>query len=380
MQSFTSFLLDYWQLILIIIFVTLSFLLVYTAFRARRLQVRQRKPNYSRIKSKKSREGIAQNTPQQITKNKRKSIDTSVILDDGVTQKQSIMKDTRVYSNQITSFSEGDVREKIIYFLSKTEPKGAGFKQIKKYCDACFDADDFNRKFQKAFDFLKDSYAVSYEKKEKRWIFNPKNYQTVILRDLTDKEERYFKYKKLGTGWFRLGDKNYALHAIWWIYQNLNPDEFEQLCCALLSHHQVTNIGISPKRESGADGGIDGFGEYLLDGETVKIAVQVKKFRPNRQVQTDEADKFVGALTKHNVYCGFFITTGIFSERTIKETYSLTHDERNNIRIELLDQNKIIEALLYRADSTHGYGLHKTDDLGLYYINPDMLRRSISKG
>lgn len=389
MQDFFFFFLSYKQIILISISVLLAVLLIYRVLKDFS-SVKEKAKKQPAVKVKKilQTETILEQ-PSDIKK-KRRSIDTSILRDEKKIENQAQVFEAKNISSSpapsnACNFSGVEIRNKIFYFLTETEKDGASFQRIKKYCRACFDFDDLNVKknfdteFQTAFDFLKDSYAVTYQKKEKIWMFRPENYQNVILHPLTDDEKGYFKFKNLGTGWKRLGvgDK-YAMHAIWWLHQNLTPDEFEQFCCALLSHHGVKNLRVSEKRASGADGGIDGLGEYEIDGEVVNVLIQAKKYRPNRWVETDEADKFIGALTKKRVNRGFFITTGTFTDRTAQEVHDVTEDLGNKIEIELLDQNRIIDALLYKADSTHGYGLHKTDK-GFYYINIGMLRDAIAE-
>lgn len=208
---------------------------------------------------------------------------------------------------------------------------------------------------------------------------NPIKTDNIELVTLTQKEAAYFKYQKLGYGWYRLPQKTRPYEAISWIYQNFNPDEFEQFCCAVLSHQNVKNVTVSEKRSSGADGGIDGLGQYLIDDKDVKIVFQAKRYKLGRQVKTNEVRDFIGAMLLNDIQYGFFITTSIFSDRSKKESEMITQDQTKPIHLELIDQDKLIECLLYRSNSIHGFGLHKTDELGFYYLNPNMLRKAIEK-
>lgn len=292
----------------------------------------------------------------------------------------------------VAKVNEEDVRAKIGYFLSKIEADGASYKRIKAYVWACQEggqrqeaiAPAFEKAFEKIFEDFKLKRLVSYDKANKIWSLNHKIYkkylsQLIELKDLTEKEQNYFKFKNLGTGWFRLPSKTDGLEAIFWLHQNLTPDEFEQFCCALLAHHQVKDVRVSPKRESGADGGLDGLGVYHLDGVTVNVAIQAKRYRPDIMVQDQVLRDFIGSLVAYDTNYGFFITTSIFSPQAKLTAESVNENANNKIQLQLLDGHDLVKCLIYRANSSHGYGLHRTDDLGFYYLNPTMLRREIKK-
>lgn len=224
---------------------------------------------------------------------------------------------------------------------------------------------------------------MQYNKQTKNWIINKTKRTSqalnkILLDDLTEKEKRYFSVNKLGSGWQRLPDRKDPLGAIFWIHENLTPDEFEQLCCAMLSHHGVQDVKVSEKRASGADGGLDGFGRYKIGDQDESVAMQYKKFRPDRQIGTDDIQKFIGTIYLESFKYGFFITSSVFSDRAIEKARIANLDETKSVQIELLDKHKIIDLLLYRGDAVHGYGLHKTD-LGWYYLNPELLRRELGK-
>ena len=87
---------------------------------------------------------------------------------------------------------------------------------------------------------------------------------------------------------------------------------------------------------------------------------------------------FKGALLEHKINYGIMITTGKISDRAVKRAQETNLDDTNQLKLELIDQNILIECMEYRGDLLHGFGLHKTDDLKWYYLNPGMLRKAIS--
>ena len=275
------------------------------------------------------------------------------------------------------------IQEKVIYFLSRTEPEGASFKRIKAYSWSCIkdcynSFNDYEEVFKCLLNDLQKQQILKYDVKKKIWKCCFSNIDAG-LEEITAAEKRYFKVKNWGAGWYRLTDKSSGLGAIRWIYKNFTSDDFEKFCCAILSHHNVKDVKVSEKRNSGADGGIDGLGIYELEGAFVNVTFQAKKYKPENYIQHQEMRDFIGALIEKDIDYGIFITTGVFSENAIKCAEEATSNDRNNVHLDLIDKNKLVECMEYRGDSAHGYGLHKTDDKGWYYLNPNMLKTEISK-
>ena len=187
---------------------------------------------------------------------------------------------------------------------------------------------------------------------------------------LTEKEYRFLKWQGLGEGWQRVSEMAYVPK---WLHQNLSSQQFELFCVNILAQHCGVPVRLTNKRPySGADGGFDAVGTYDIDGETFGIAVQVKQYRPDRQIGTDHLQKLVGALVENGLRHGFLITTGRFSERVIA---SLEKYARSGIQIELIDQNRLVAIMLEKGDQPHGFGLHRTAK-GLTYINETILRQA----
>lgn len=226
--------------------------------------------------------------------------------------------------------------------------------------------------FKSGDQFFRSSYFKSTRKGKyvQRDPKNTRNLKSPIrMRDLTHKEKKYFSFKKLGEGWKRIESTS---DCIRWIHQNLSPDEFEHFCISVLSTHCKVPIRITEKHPiSGADGGLDGTGEFQINGRTESVALQAKRYANSHWVTDDEGDRFVGALFKRGWKYGFFITTSIFSPQ-LKE--SVKEFEKKGIFIELIDQKRLAEIMLMRQDQPHGYGLHCTDEYKLVYFNEGMLR------
>lgn len=188
----------------------------------------------------------------------------------------------------------------------------------------------------------------------------------------TLKEKSFLKYKGHGEGWSRI---NHELDAIDWIYENFSHDEFEKFCCALLRHCNVYDVDVTPKRKSGADGGLDGIGLFVPNGHEVKIAFEAKKYQPDAQIGTDVCQKLFGAMSDKHIRYGFLITTAKISQRVQK---LITNYETNyNVYIHAIDRKEMARIMLEKGDGLQGLGLLKTD-IGFVYMNKEILRQSIS--
>ncbi len=240
-----------------------------------------------------------------------------------------------------------------------------------EYADAALSTKKINDLLHQTRINLCNSGKIGFNKKQKVWY--PKKTGT---RNLTEKEERFLRAKGLDADqWVNIASE---LEAIKWLYQKFTADEFEQFCCSLLEHLDGKNVVVTRKRQSGADGGIDGLGEYKKedDGTVVKIAFEAKKHNPDTQVGSDICQKLAGAMMENGIDHGVIITTAIFSERAQQSTIKMKAN--NNYRIELIDQKKMAEIMIYKGKSPHGFGLYKSEK-GFVYINESILLSAARK-
>jgi hypothetical protein len=216
---------------------------------------------------------------------------------------------------------------------------------------------------------LSKSGMIGFNSGQKVWY--PKN---VKMRNLTEREEQYLKAKGIKSqGWVYIPDK---LEAIKWLHREFSDDEFERFCCALLEYCNVTNVNITEKRKSGADGGLDGLGEYFIGEETVPVAFEAKRHALMSQVGSNICQKLAGAMMENGIRHGFIITTAKFSERAKQSVENM--EKNNNYQIELIDQDRMAEIMICKKDSPHGFGLHRTDKKFIY-MNEEILRKSVRR-
>lgn len=216
---------------------------------------------------------------------------------------------------------------------------------------------------------------VGYNRAEEVW------YPVVVrTHKQTAKESRYLKPRGLDDSWVRLPNK---IEAIKWLHLNFTPDEFEQFCCAILGEHcGGKNFQTTEKRKgSGADGGIDGVGEMYVEetGKVENIAFEAKRYKPSEQLGSDICQKLVGAMQGKKVKYGFIITTCIFSKNSIDYIETINNDEDVKIKIEMIDQERLAEIMIYKKDSQHGFGLHRTEEKHIIYMNEGILRNAVKK-
>jgi hypothetical protein len=288
-------------------------------------------------------------------------------------------RQSRQPAPQIT-FDPDETAKFILQYLKKPEYKnGAKHDKMVNYVWACVKGNHrkrpptFKPAMQKALNKLKDEKKIGFNKDKRLWKLKPK-FQKVKLHKLTDKEKAYFKYKGLGDGWYRLNDNNTGRDAIKWLHQNYNWEQFEKFCCDVLTHVGIKNAKLSEKDpETGADGGIDGYGTLFIDGENVPITIQAKRYNPDYKLGVKDARDFVAATQAKNVIRGFLVCTCDLTPDARQHILDINASEATHAKFEIIDQTRLIECMIHRANSVHGYGLHKTDDLGIYYLNPIML-------
>jgi hypothetical protein len=278
------------------------------------------------------------------------------------------------------TFDTDEIAEKIIIFLKKSEyKKGAPHKNLKAYVWACVKGNlwkqpkSFETAFQSALNKLKAKKKIGFHKDKRLWKLKPK-IKKVELHPLSEKELAYFKDEGLGEGWYRLRDGKTGRDAIKWIHQNYNWEEFEKFCCDVLTHVGIKNAKLSEKDpETGADGGVDGYGTLFLDGKDIPITIQAKRYNPDYKLGVKDARDFVAATQAKNVIRGFLVCTCDLTPDARQHILDINASEATHAKFEIIDQTRLIECMIHRANSVHGYGLHKTDDLGIYYLNPQII-------
>ena len=118
------------------------------------------------------------------------------------------------------------------------------------------------------------------------------------------------------------------------VLQNLSPVGFEHLCGRLLREYDFENIEISQQSH---DGGIDGYANLKIN-PFVNMSVYFQCKRYSGTVPTEKVQAFIGVMetNKRSVEKGLFITTGSFAKAALEI-------EKNNIKLELIDGDKLVE-------------------------------------
>ena len=279
----------------------------------------------------------------------------------------------------IALFSDSQMlQEATLSYLQTQEQKGDFVSEINRHVVAYILGDTLNvdgvLNFKEVRDLLSKARRslgkegkIGYNREQQIWYV-----KKFKKRQLTEKEQRFLQLKGLGEGWVNIPTK---IEAVKWLHREFTDDEFEQFCCGMLAHCNVQNVKVTPKRRySGADGGLDGLGDFKIESEIVKVAFEAKKHALNAQVGSDICQKLVGAMMEHKIKHGFIITTAVFSERAKKSVQNFKENE--GYQIELIDQDRMAEIMIFKQDSPHGFGLHRTDK-GLIYMNEDILRQAV---
>lgn len=118
------------------------------------------------------------------------------------------------------------------------------------------------------------------------------------------------------------------------VLQNLSATGFEQLCGRLLREYNFENIEITPQSH---DGGIDGYATLKIN-PFVNLSVYFQCKRYTGTVPTEKVQAFIGVMetNKRSVEKGLMLTTGSFAKAAIEI-------EKNNIKLELIDGDKLVE-------------------------------------
>jgi len=118
------------------------------------------------------------------------------------------------------------------------------------------------------------------------------------------------------------------------VLQNLSPTGFEHLCGRLLREYDFENIEITQRSH---DGGIDGYATLKLNPfVNLSVFFQCKRYKGT--VATEKVQAFIGVMetNKRSVEKGLLITTGSFAK-------AATEIEKSNIKLELIDGDKLVE-------------------------------------
>ncbi|MES9819951.1 MAG: HTH domain-containing protein [Candidatus Thiodiazotropha sp.] len=130
----------------------------------------------------------------------------------------------------------------------------------------------------------------------------------------------------------------------------MNPGEFEELISQLLAEMGFEMVEVT---KLSGDGGIDVRGTLVVgDVVRIKMAVQVKKWKPKNNVQAPVVQQVRGSLGAHEQ--GLIITTSNFSAGAIKEAA-----QSDKTPIALMNGDQLVMLLM-----EHGIGVHRsTPDL-----------------
>lgn len=119
------------------------------------------------------------------------------------------------------------------------------------------------------------------------------------------------------------------------ILYHMNPFEFEKLAQLLLKASGFTQVEVTKRT---GDGGIDGYGEFKINGMiSFKLAFQCKRYKG--RVSTSEIRDFRGSMTT-DIEKGVFITTGNFTKQAVEEA---TADGKKHI--DLIDGDELVDKL-----------------------------------
>jgi len=121
--------------------------------------------------------------------------------------------------------------------------------------------------------------------------------------------------------------------------KSLTPTAFERFCMELLEQLGYKSVSVTSR---GADGGVDGFGDFRQGAVSIKSAFQAKRWTSN-PVGRPEIDKLRGAIQGDYDH-GVFITTSRFSRDAEAASY-----KKGAITILLLDGEAIADLMVDRG-------------------------------
>ena len=121
--------------------------------------------------------------------------------------------------------------------------------------------------------------------------------------------------------------------------KNLTPTGFEHFCLELLQQLGYRSVAVTRR---GADGGIDGYGDFRQGAVSIKSAFQAKRWN-DAPVRRPDIDKLRGAIQGDYDH-GVFITTSRFTKDATQASY-----RKGAITILLLDAEAIAELMIERG-------------------------------
>ena len=122
----------------------------------------------------------------------------------------------------------------------------------------------------------------------------------------------------------------------------LSPRSFEHFCMKLLEHLGFSNLAVTSR---GADGGIDGSGDYRQGAVSIRSAFQAKRWT-EAPVGRPEIDRLRGAIQGEYDH-GVLLTTSRFTDEATRASF-----RKGAITILLLDGNAITALMV-----EHGIGV-----------------------
>lgn len=285
-------------------------------------------------------------------------------------------------ADYIFSQNEEKIRRLTLIYLADQGEGGASSKHIDSYvlknimrshaiAAICENQEDYREKMRGIRNLMKREKRIFYDSDRSVWLFN----NDIPIRETTQKEKGFLRHQGVGEGWANIPDE---MDAIRWIHREFNrtPERFENFCVSIMKSQGRVPLNVTEKHPiSGADGGFDAIGDWSIDGKICPVALQAKCYAPDRQVGSDETDRFFGALLRNKIKHGFMITTATFSKKV--KDYVSSYEE-TGAQIEMIDQKYLIKIMLSKATSPQGFGLHRTE-AGMVYMNVDILRRAGEK-
>ncbi len=121
------------------------------------------------------------------------------------------------------------------------------------------------------------------------------------------------------------------------IYQ-IHPKTFEELVAAIFRNEGFQTELIGSWNQ--ADGGVDVIAvRKIVDGVTLRTAIQCKRYKPERRISADPIRSLAGVLDRFKAHTGVVASTSYFTKSAQEET------ESHLWRIGLRDFNSIVNSL-----------------------------------
>lgn len=259
-------------------------------------------------------------------------------------------------------------------FVETYSPRGIPFiDMLREVVDWAINDDDdllrerieFQQHVISVLSELEDDKVVGFNRRDQVWFYRGS-------RDLTPEAAAFLRSRGFGDGWKTISDPKLVID---WMLKTLTPQQFERFCISLLSEHcKLSVCGTAKKRRTGADGGMDGFGEIELDGQIYPLAIEVKAYATYRKVGYEPCERLAGKMARHGWKHGLIITSGTFNDEAQECVADL---EAQQIFLETVDQDRLLAIMLEPNGRHHGYGLFKSTFVSkfggkektLFYVN-----------